>query len=107
MERVRREHEAEIRHETWLQFEFYRQWLDLKRYANRHGIRIVGDLPIFVAHNSADVWAHPEYFTVNRGGDRELVSGVPPDSFSEAGQQIGRAHGSTPVTSPPRMASCA
>jgi 4-alpha-glucanotransferase len=83
------QHEDEIRLQYWLQFEFYNQWLDLKNYANEQGIRIIGDIPIFVDHNSADVWANPEFFEVDDKGNRKLVAGVPPDYFSETGQLWG------------------
>lgn len=73
----------------YLQFEFTRQWSRLRAYANENGIRIVGDIPIYVAADSADVWAHPELFQLN--GDRSLaaVAGCPPDGFSATGQLWG------------------
>ncbi len=73
----------------WMQYEFYNQWMDLKKYANDNGIRVIGDIPIFVDHNSSDVWANPEYFEVDDKGNRKLVAGVPPDYFSETGQLWG------------------
>jgi len=79
----------EIEYQTWLQFEFFEQWNTLKDYANSKNIRVVGDIPIFVDHNSADVWSHPEFFAVDKQGNRELVAGVPPDYFSETGQLWG------------------
>lgn len=85
----REEFKPEIQHEIWLQFEFHNQWMDLKKYANNRGIRVIGDIPIFVDHNSADVWANPEYFAVDDHGDRQWVAGVPPDYFSETGQLWG------------------
>jgi len=78
-----------IQYHTWLQFEFFNQWYDLKKYANDKGIRVIGDIPIFVDHNSADVWAHSKYFEVDKQGNRKLVAGVPPDYFSETGQLWG------------------
>jgi 4-alpha-glucanotransferase len=71
------------------QFLFDRQWSALRRYANDRGIRIIGDIPIFVAHDSADVWAHRELFQLDEEGEPEVVSGVPPDYFSETGQRWG------------------
>jgi 4-alpha-glucanotransferase len=71
------------------QFLFDRQWCELRRYANGRGIYIVGDVPIFVAHDSADVWAHPEIFELDEAGNPTVVSGVPPDYFSETGQRWG------------------
>lgn len=85
----KKEHQAEIDKQMWLQFEFFNQWYHLKDYANSVGIRIVGDIPIFVDHNSADVWGNPKYFEVDKQGNRILVSGVPPDYFSETGQLWG------------------
>src|SRR6056297_210351 len=79
----------EIEYQTWLQFEFFEQWNTLKDYANSKNIRVVGDIPIFVDHNSADVWSHPEFFAVDKQGNRKLVAGVPPDYFSETGQLWG------------------
>ena len=72
-----------------LQFMFFEQWLALKAYANERGIQIIGDVPIFVAHDSADVWANPELFTLDEDGHAQHISGVPPDYFSETGQRWG------------------
>ena len=72
-----------------LQFWFFEQWLAVKAYANEHGIQIIGDVPIFVAGDSADVWAHPDLFCLDERGRPTLVSGVPPDYFSETGQRWG------------------
>ncbi len=87
--RVRNRQSESIRHHQWLQFEFYSQWEKLKTEANRKGVRIMGDLPIFVAHNSADVWANSRYFTITETGDPIYIAGVPPDYFSESGQLWG------------------
>lgn len=84
-----KKHSDEIRYQSWLQYEFFNQWFSLKEYANSKGIRVVGDIPIFVDHNSADVWANPKYFEVDKEGNRKLVAGVPPDYFSETGQLWG------------------
>jgi 4-alpha-glucanotransferase len=89
MKRFRKENEAELDYQAWLQFEFFDQWNKLKKYANDKGIRVIGDIPIFVDHNSADVWSNPGYFAVDKQGNRELVAGVPPDYFSETGQLWG------------------
>jgi len=86
---LKKQYKEEIKHEEWLQFEFFNQWFDLKRYANDKNIRVIGDIPIFVDHNSADVWANPGYFAVDKQGNRQLVAGVPPDYFSETGQLWG------------------
>ena len=71
------------------QYVFFQQWLRLKRYANERGVRVIGDMPIFVAHNSADVWAGPRLFKLKGDGAPEVVAGVPPDAFSETGQLWG------------------
>lgn len=85
----KKKNSEEIQYQRWLQFEFFKQWGALKTYANEKGIRIVGDIPIFVDHNSADVWSNPKYFEVDKQGNRKLVAGVPPDYFSETGQLWG------------------
>ncbi|HEY4690172.1 MAG TPA: 4-alpha-glucanotransferase [Anaerolineae bacterium] len=72
-----------------IQFLFFRQWLAVKRYANERGIRIVGDIPIFVAYDSADVWSHPDLFFLDECGKPTVVAGVPPDLFSATGQLWG------------------
>lgn len=79
----------EIAVQRVLQFFFFEQWLALKAHANTHGIRIIGDVPIFVAHDSADVWAHPELFALDAHGRPSLIAGVPPDYFSATGQRWG------------------
>jgi 4-alpha-glucanotransferase len=72
-----------------LQFAFYEQWRALRRYCAERAIHIVGDLAIFVNHDSADVWMHPELFRLNGDLQPEVVSGVPPDFFSKTGQRWG------------------
>lgn len=76
-------------YEALLQFHFHRQWRDLQQYAHARGIRLMGDLPIFVAHDSADVWAHQDLFFLDGHGEPTVVAGVPPDYFSETGQRWG------------------
>jgi len=71
------------------QFEFFQQWQALRSYAHGHGIRIIGDVPIYVAHDSADVWANRHLFHLNDEGAPALVAGVPPDYFSQTGQLWG------------------
>jgi 4-alpha-glucanotransferase len=71
------------------QFLFFRQWDALKARANAAGVRIIGDAPIFVAHDSADLWAHPELFRLDASGAPTVVAGVPPDYFSATGQRWG------------------
>jgi 4-alpha-glucanotransferase len=75
-------------HKIW-QFFFIEQWSHLKAYANERGIQIIGDLPIYVAMDSADVWASPKAFCLDEEGKPRLVAGVPPDYFSETGQRWG------------------
>lgn len=74
---------------SFLQFVFRRQWLALKNYANERGIQIIGDIPIFVAYDSADVWANRDLFWLDAQGAPTVVAGVPPDYFSETGQLWG------------------
>ncbi len=73
----------------FIQYEFFRQWMIIKAYANGKGIKIIGDIPIYVASDSADVWAHKEQFQLNEQGYPLSVAGVPPDYFSEDGQLWG------------------
>ena len=80
---------GEIELHKFQQFLFYKQWLELKAYANERGIKIIGDIPIFVAYDSADVWSHPELFHLKKDGSPSVVAGVPPDYFSETGQRWG------------------
>jgi 4-alpha-glucanotransferase len=81
--------EDEVDRQKFLQFLFFQQWLDLKQYANERGIQIIGDIPIFVAFDSADVWGNPELFFLKEDGSPSVVAGVPPDYFSETGQRWG------------------
>ncbi len=79
----------QIFREKFIQFIFFQQWNEIKKYANDNNVYMFGDIPIFVAHDSADVWAHPEYFSVTANGSLKTVTGVPPDYFSETGQRWG------------------
>lgn len=72
-----------------LQFYFFQQWRDLRQYANERGIKIIGDIPIFVAADSVDVWANRELFLIDENGQPTAVAGVPPDYFSATGQLWG------------------
>jgi len=78
-----------IAEQEFLQFVFFEQWEALKSYCHSRKIRIMGDLPIYVAHDSADVWAHPEHFHLDERGNATKVAGVPPDYFSATGQLWG------------------
>ena len=76
----------DIEFHQYLQFKFSQQWKKLKSYANANGIRIIGDIPIYVAMDSADTWAHPELFELDRDNRPTAVAGCPPDGFSATGQ---------------------
>jgi len=78
-----------IENQKYRQWQFFEQWLALKQYANERGIRIIGDIPIFVSMDSADVWANPHLFHLDEQLRPTVVSGVPPDYFSETGQLWG------------------
>jgi 4-alpha-glucanotransferase len=80
----------EIFFHRFVQYQFFCQWRNLKHYANQRGIKLFGDIPIYVAHDSVDVWAHREIFQLDpETGEAALMAGVPPDYFSETGQLWG------------------
>jgi 4-alpha-glucanotransferase len=85
--------QSELHHQIvaqqFFQFLFFRQWQSLREYALEREVRIIGDLPIFVAYDSADVWTHRKYFQLDESGAPTVVAGVPPDYFSETGQLWG------------------
>ena len=89
MEHYRELCREEIDFYTWLQYEFYTQWGALKDYANQNGIQIIGDIPIYVAFDSADTWAAPEMFQFDEKNEPKAVAGCPPDGFSATGQLWG------------------
>lgn len=89
LHKAERAYKAAIRNVTILQYLFDDQWHRLRRYAHRKGVRLVGDIPLFVAHDSADVWAHPDLFYLEPDGRPTVVAGVPPDYFSKTGQLWG------------------
>jgi len=72
--------------EKFLQFLFFKQYFSLRRYCNKRGIRIIGDIPIYVSYDSADLWSHPEVFKLTRAKKPRFVGGVPPDNFNRTGQ---------------------
>ncbi len=74
---------------VFLQTVFFTQWDELKTYANRKGVRFIGDMPIYVSNDSAEVWAHPENFQINAKGAPRVVAGVPPDYYAATGQLWG------------------
>ena len=92
LEETRQRLRESIEQVRFEQFVFFRQWLSLKRYANERGIEMFGDMPIFVSHDSADVWARREYFDLDEDGRPITIAGVPPDYFSETGQRWGNPH---------------
>ena len=79
----------EIDFYVFCQFLFYRQWAALREYAHKNGVQFIGDIPIYVALDSADVWSEPEYFQLDEKGMPSEVAGVPPDAFTEDGQLWG------------------
>ena len=87
--RAREELQEQVEAQMFYQFLFFRQWFALKLYCNERGIKLVGDLPIFVAHDSADVWTNPDQFKLDKNGTPVVVAGVPPDYFSTTGQLWG------------------
>jgi 4-alpha-glucanotransferase len=89
LETARRELDDEVFAQKFYQFLFFKQWDALKTYANEKGLKIVGDVPIFVALDSADVWCNPQEFKLNADGSPQVVAGVPPDYFSATGQLWG------------------
>lgn len=89
MEYYQRELYFDIEFYEYLQYMFYKQWTKLKSYANERGIRIIGDIPIYVAYDSADAWSHPELFQFDETCRPVAVAGCPPDGFSATGQLWG------------------
>ena len=89
LEKLRTDYHEEYLFWQFLQYEFDLQWKALKEYCNSLGIRIIGDIPLYVAYDSADVWAHPELFKLDGELKPAKVAGVPPDYFSETGQLWG------------------
>lgn len=82
----------EISYHNFLQYIFHKQWFELKKYANDLGVKIVGDLPIFISYDSSDAWANPQLFMLDQSGNPLTVAGVPPDYFSDTGQLWGNPH---------------
>lgn len=85
----RKEHAMELRREKWIQYVFFKQWAKLKTYCNSLHIKILGDVPVYVGYDSADVWAHPELFSLAGDGSLRYIAGVPPDYFNAEGQLWG------------------
>ncbi len=89
VEKWKTELKDEYEYQIFLQYNFFNQWQAVKDYANSKGVKIIGDLPIFIAYDSSDLWANKKLFSVNVNGKLEFVAGVPPDYFSETGQLWG------------------
>ena len=89
MNQAKEKFDDQIMFWAFLQYEFYKQWNDLRAYANEKGIKIIGDIPIYVAYDSVDVWCHPEYFELDEERKQVNVAGCPPDGFSADGQLWG------------------
>ena len=89
MDYYRRELYFDIEYQMYLQFKFFQQYGWLKNYANSQGVKIIGDIPIYVAMDSADTWSHPELFQLDERNMPTAVAGCPPDGFSATGQLWG------------------
>ncbi|MDH3342183.1 MAG: 4-alpha-glucanotransferase [Gammaproteobacteria bacterium] len=92
MQLTMQEYKHEITELKWQQYQLYKRWQEIRHRANAMGLLLFGDLPIFIGHDSADVWSHPELFLLDSDGYMEVVTGVPPDYFSETGQRWGNPH---------------
>ena len=92
LKQIQKLHAVEIDVIKFTQFLFFTQWASLKAYANQKGVAMFGDIPIFVAYDSADVWANPNLFKLDKRGNMTVVAGVPPDYFSAVGQRWGNPH---------------
>ena len=82
-------YEEQIGYEIFVQYIFYVQWMKLKAYANKNGLKIIGDIPFYVGLDSLDVWQNQKYFEITEEGKPILIAGVPPDAFSDLGQRWG------------------
>ena len=89
IEKARKDHAENILRHSFYQFLFFRQWNKLRAYANEQDIKIIGDIPIFIAYDSADAWANPDLFFLGEDSLPTVVAGVPPDYFSATGQLWG------------------
>jgi len=89
LQEARDELQANIKQIVFEQFIFFTQWQEIRNYAKKFGIELFGDVPIFVARDSADVWAKRENFLMDKDGNMDVIAGVPPDAFSETGQRWG------------------
>lgn len=89
LKQVEKEYAEDLLFQKFLQFEFSKQWSAVKEYANENGVKIIGDIPIYVSFDSADAWANPKLFQFDKEGKPKAVAGCPPDAFSETGQLWG------------------
>jgi len=89
LEALEKELHDKVALEKFLQYQFHKQWQALREYCNQRGIRIFGDVPIYVNHDSADMWTHTELFKLDKAKRPAFVAGVPPDYFSDTGQLWG------------------
>jgi 4-alpha-glucanotransferase len=89
LDELRQTHADEVRREKFFQFLFYSQWMALKSYCNQKQIQVMGDLPIYIGHDSSDVWTNPQFFKLDADGKPAFMAGVPPDYFSSTGQLWG------------------
>ena len=92
LDEFRRSHPQQLQLIRWEQYQLYAAWQEIRQHAARAGVALFGDIPIFVAHDSADVWVWPELFLLDEDGMPTVVTGVPPDYFSETGQRWGNPH---------------
>ena len=89
VERAKEQYKDEINEIIYIQYLFFKEWHAIKSYANENGIKIIGDMPIYVAYDSADVWCNTKFFKLNEDGSPRCVAGVPPDAFTADGQLWG------------------
>ncbi len=82
-------HSEALELHRFAQFVFFQQWQALRTYAHQRGVHLIGDIPIFVAHDSSEVWTHPDWFALDASGHPAVIAGVPPDYFSTTGQRWG------------------
>ena len=92
LQQSRQQYEKQIAELKWQQYQLHKRWHQIRETASGLGILLFGDMPIYIGHDSADVWAHPEWFRLDEDGNMTVVSGVPPDYFSETGQRWGNPH---------------
>ncbi len=92
LQQSHQQHQQAIAELKWQQYQLHKRWQEIRGKASAMGILLFGDMPLFIAHDSADVWAHPEWFLLDQSGNMNMVTGVPPDYFSETGQRWGNPH---------------